>query len=208
VNSVKRRRKTNDEGRRLPAKPSAFSRRWRVVLAPQLDLKCASDERHPLPAGEVGVRASARTQTSSGRTIPALALAPLLVLLASLALPVPARTQAGITVLDAPAPAVVFGEVILFDLSAQSTDDINAISLFLQAGQEEAFAWREVAFEPGAVVDARATVDLATAALPPFSPVAYWWEITTQGGGHLTTEPATFFYEDDRLPGSASPAVP
>jgi hypothetical protein len=40
---------------------------------------------------------------------------------------------------------------------------------------------------------------MAAAALPPFSPVQYWWELATDAGDTATTPPATFYYEDDRF---------
>ena len=110
-----------------------------------------------------------------------------------------AQAQAGITVTRTPAPSVVFGEVIVFEAGARSTDDITGVTLHLQAGQQPAFTWEAVDFERGPEVEARATVDAAAAALPPFSPVAYWWEFETGGGASLTTPPATFYYEDDRF---------
>ncbi len=107
--------------------------------------------------------------------------------------------QSGITILEGPPPSVVFGEVIVFEIDARSADEITAVTLHLQAGQQEAFAWTDVTFEPGPQVEASATVDAATAALPPFSPVDYWWELETEAGVSLTTPAETFFYEDDRF---------
>lgn len=107
--------------------------------------------------------------------------------------------QGGITVLDDAPPSIVFGEVIVFELSAHSSEAITGVTLHLQAGQEQAFSWDKVDFEIGTDIQARATVDLATAALPPFSPVDYWWEIEASDGATLTTPPATFYYEDDRF---------
>ena len=121
-------------------------------------------------------------------------------LLASQLAPRPfALAQAGITVLEAEAPSIVFGEVIVFEVAARSADEITSVTLHLQAGQQEAFSWTDVAFEPGREIEARANVDAATAALPPFSPVSYWWELETEAGASLTTPAETFFYEDDRF---------
>ena len=111
-----------------------------------------------------------------------------------------ARAQAGITITSAPAPSVVFGDVIAFEVEATSSGgDLTAASLHLQAGTQAAFAWPAVDFEPGAEVTARAVVDAAAAALPPFSQVRYWWELAASDGATLTSEPATFYYEDDRF---------
>jgi hypothetical protein len=110
-----------------------------------------------------------------------------------------AWSQAGITVTSTPAPSVVFGEVIVFEAEASSTEAITGVTLHLQAGDQPAFTWERVDFERGVEVAARATVDAATAALPPFSPVSYWWEFATAGGARLVTPPATFYYEDDRF---------
>ncbi len=107
--------------------------------------------------------------------------------------------QGGITVLDQPPPTVVFGEVIVFEIAAHSDEAITGITLHLQAGQEPAFTWQAVDFESGPDIQARATVDLAAAALPPFSPVSYWWEIEAGDGARLSTPPASFYYEDDRF---------
>lgn len=118
--------------------------------------------------------------------------------IATAALPVLAQT--GITITEEPVPSVVFGEVIVFEVAARSTAGaVTTVTLNLQPADQPAFAWRTVTFEPGASIDARATVDMAAAALPPFSPVAYWWELATDSGASATTTPATFFYEDDRF---------
>src|SRR5690349_20519793 len=54
--------------------------------------------------------------------------------------------QSGITVLAGPPPSVVFGQVIVFELSARSADEISKVTLHLQAGEQAAFDWTDVAF--------------------------------------------------------------
>jgi hypothetical protein len=112
----------------------------------------------------------------------------------------PVRAQGAITITSAPPPSIVFGQALVFEVDATSTAaDIAEVSLHLQASGQPAFAWRQVVFTPGAAVTARAAVDAAAAALPPFSPVQYWWELAASDGTRLVGEPGTFFYEDDRF---------
>lgn len=111
-----------------------------------------------------------------------------------------AQAQAIITITDVPAPTVSFGEVIVFEASARSTGaDLSGVTLHLQPAAQAAFSWHEVAFERGREITARATVTMSAAALPPFSSVAYWWEFEAEDGTRLESDPATFYYEDDRF---------
>jgi hypothetical protein len=113
--------------------------------------------------------------------------------------PAVALAQTGIQVIAAPAPEYEFGQTITFTLSAQSTTRITSAALLLDTGGTAPTAWRDVRFQPGARIDAVATFNLATNPLPPFSPIRFWWLIADSAGGHLTTEPATFIYEDNRF---------
>lgn len=140
----------------------------------------------------------ARQTSTAGRGLPSVVWA----LIAALGLwtAPPARAQSAITITSAPAPSVVFGQVLVFEAQAVSAAaDIVDVSLHLQADGQPAFTWPTVSFQPGPDVMARAAVDPSAAALPPFGPVQYWWQLATADGAQLVGEPATFFYEDDRF---------
>ncbi len=139
-------------------------------------------------------------QSWFARGLRALAAAVMAALaLGCLAPPQPMSAQAAITVTDAPAPQVVFGESVTFNLSARSSDPITGIALHLQARGEPEITWTQVTFEPGREVDASLQVNLVVTSLPPFSPVDYWWTLEDSAGNTLTTPPNTFYYEDNRF---------
>ena len=114
--------------------------------------------------------------------------------------PAVAAAQAGIQVMKAPAPVYDFGGAIAFHLTAESTAEINAVTLFINTGGLTPATWHSAPFQPAKQVETEVSFDLAVNPLPPFGPVNYWWQISDKAGQTLITDPASFNYEDNRFP--------
>ncbi len=111
----------------------------------------------------------------------------------------PTAAQGGIAVVAVPPPQYTFGEVLTFQVSARSAAPITSALVFYRPlGKERATAGK-AEFSVSQEVTAMHTLDLKARVLAPFTTVEYWWEIHDQAGASLTTQPQTFYYEDNRF---------
>ena len=129
-----------------------------------------------------------------------------ILLLAVLLFPAPSAVIAGpaafqetpITVQEA-SVTYTFGQQAVFSIQATSSADITALYLYIQSEGNERVEVTPVPAEPGSSVQATFTRDLRLFPFPPFGTVNWWWEVRDAAGHQLTTPPATFRYEDNRL---------
>lgn len=95
-----------------------------------------------------------------------------------------------------------FPEEAVFRLSAHSEAGIEAVTLHYEIKPDGVAAYDEPGFTPGdrVQVDFRLKGnDPPRSYLAPGAEIEYYWEIEDGAGRKLTTEPATFFYDDLRF---------
>ncbi len=123
-------------------------------------------------------------------------LALVLVLLAMVSSPVLA--QEGITV-TADTYEYSFSEQIVFRLMAESSSEINEITLFYRVGSATVTNSAYPEFSPARQVEAEHVWRLQRGEIPPGSDIEYSWRIQDAAGNALETELVTFTYMDDRF---------
>ena len=129
-----------------------------------------------------------------------------ILLLAVLLFPAPSAVIAGpaafqetpITVQEA-SVTYTFGQQAVFSIQATSSADITALYLYIQSAGNDRVEVTSVPVDPSPSVQATFTRDLRLFPFPPFGTVNWWWEVRDAAGHQLTTPPATFRYEDNRL---------
>ncbi len=110
-----------------------------------------------------------------------------------------ATTGSGITVVDSQV-TYSFAQQATFMLRLNSDVAITQVYLFFQATGDSQTVSRDVAFENrGGETTATLVHDLRLYPLPPFSTVAFWWQVDDATGGRLTTERQQFTYADNRF---------
>jgi len=108
------------------------------------------------------------------------------------------RAQEGITV-TTNTYEYSFAEQIVFRLMAESSSEINAITLMYRVGVEPVTNRAYPEFSPAKQVKAEYIWRLQRGQIPPGSDVEYYWQIEDAAGNALKTEPITFTYMDDRF---------
>jgi hypothetical protein len=117
----------------------------------------------------------------------------LLAMVSSLAL-----AQEGITV-TTDTYEYSFSEQIVFRLMAESSDEINEITLLYRIGDASVTNSAYPEFSPAKQVEAEYAWRLQQGEIPPGSDIEYSWRIQDAAGNALGTEPVTFTYMDDRF---------
>ena len=107
--------------------------------------------------------------------------------------------QTGIVVVATPPPQYTFGEALAFQITAQSAATIDSATFFYRTADSDRTLRSDALLAPAPLVTATYSIDLTGQPLTPFTTVEYWWEIHDTAGGQLTTEPQTFYYEDNRF---------
>lgn len=92
-----------------------------------------------------------------------------------------------------------FAEEIVFRLVAESSSEINAITLTYRIGDEPVTNRAYPEFNPAKQVEAEYIWRLQRGEIPPGSDIEYYWRIEDAAGKALETEPITFTYMDDRF---------
>ena len=108
------------------------------------------------------------------------------------------RAQEGITV-TANTYEYSFSKQVVFRLMAESSSEINAITLMYRVGVEPVTNRAYPEFSPAKQVKAEYIWRLQRGEIPPGSDVEYYWQIEDAVGNALETEPITFTYMDDRF---------
>jgi len=92
-----------------------------------------------------------------------------------------------------------FAKEIVFELVAESSREINEITLAYRVGSEPVTNRAYPEFRPGQRVEAEYVWRLQRGEIPPGSDIEYYWRIEDAAGNALETEPITFTYMDDRF---------
>ena len=106
--------------------------------------------------------------------------------------------QEGITV-TADAYEYSFSEQIVFRLMAESSSEINDITLLYRIGSAPVTNSARPEFSPAKQVGAEYIWRLQRGEIPPGSDIEYSWRIKDAVGNALETELVTFTYMDDRF---------
>jgi len=106
--------------------------------------------------------------------------------------------QEGITV-TANTNRYSFSKEIVFRLMAESSSEINAITLTYRVGDEPVTNRAYPEFNPAQKVEAEYVWRLQRGEIPPGSDIEYSWRIEDVAGNALETELITFTYMDDRF---------
>ncbi len=106
--------------------------------------------------------------------------------------------QDGITV-TADAYEYSFSEQIVFRLTAESSSEINDITLLYRIGDAPVTNSARPGFSPAKQVEAEYVWRLQRGEIPPGSDIEYSWRIKDAAGDALETELVTFTYMDDRF---------
>jgi len=91
-----------------------------------------------------------------------------------------------------------FAQRMTFHVSARSDADIKSVTVVFRAGSRPE-RQGAATFAPGKTIEAEFVQPLADSALPPFSAVTFWWELSDAAGRKLTTPPQTIEYLDNRF---------
>jgi len=92
-----------------------------------------------------------------------------------------------------------FSEQIVFRLVAESSSEINEITLIYRIGGAPVTNLAHPEFSPAKRVEAEYAWRLQRGEIPPGSDIEYSWRIQDAAGNALGTEPVTFTYMDDRF---------
>ncbi|MFQ5852556.1 MAG: hypothetical protein ACE5JU_18500, partial [Candidatus Binatia bacterium] len=106
--------------------------------------------------------------------------------------------QEGITV-TANTYEYSFSEQIVFRLTAESSSEINEITLIYRIGSAPVTNSAHPEFSPAEQVEAEYVWQLQRGEIPPGSDIEYSWRIEDAAGDALETEFITFTYMDDRF---------
>jgi len=106
--------------------------------------------------------------------------------------------QEGITVI-ANTYEYSFSEQIVFRLMAESSSEINEITLIYRIGSAPVTNSAHPEFSPAKQVEAEHVWRLQRGEIPPGSDIEYSWRIKDAAGNALETELVTFTYMDDRF---------
>jgi hypothetical protein len=110
-----------------------------------------------------------------------------------------AMAQSGIQVLENDVPEFTFGESMSFELHARLDEPIEHVTLFIQPATRPPMVLEPVSITQGRDIRAMAHLDLNLEPLPPYSHISWWWVLTDTASRVYTTEPAGFFYDDNRF---------
>lgn len=95
--------------------------------------------------------------------------------------------------------AIRYPAGVTFRFSAvSSVAPITEARLFWQAGPEDVFNVRAVAFASAPLVSLEVPLNTQFLSLPPFARITYRWQVRDEEGNMLTTENASFEYADTR----------
>ncbi len=129
----------------------------------------------------------------------------LLALLSTLAILLPAgpafAEEGEITVLDVDAESQ-FPDGVRFSVTAQSSDEIDEIRVFLKrTGETGSSSYRSVDFEPGTLVTGESILSTSGGGdyFPPGTQIRYSFEIRDKAGAVHRTPEEDFIYDDGRF---------
>jgi len=148
---------------------------------------------------EVGSREYEVGSRGYGLTLAILLLAVLLFPAPSAVIAGPAAFQETPIAVEEATVTWTFGQQAVFSIQATSSADITALYLYIQSAGNDRVEVTSVPVDPSPSVQATFTRDLRLFPFPPFGTVNWWWEVRDAAGHQLTTPPATFRYEDNRL---------
>lgn len=111
----------------------------------------------------------------------------------------PARAQGPSITVEEATVTYTFGQQATFSIRATAPADITALYLYIQSEGNERVEVVPVPAEPGPSVQATFARDLRLFPFPPFGIVTWWWEVRDAAGHQLTTPPAAFRYQDNRM---------
>jgi hypothetical protein len=92
-----------------------------------------------------------------------------------------------------------YGQVMRFRLRASNLGDVRQATLYFRPHTATDAYSVQVPFEPTAELDLSYALDLTQTRLPPFSSVAYWWELERADGAMLRVPERTLSYVDDQF---------
>jgi len=136
-----------------------------------------------------------------------LVLLAALLAMAVVAVPVRAQEPPPIRVASSTV-TYTFGQQATFELEASAPAGVTAAYLYLQQAREKRVEVHPVSVDPRTTVRIRYEHDLHLFPFPPFGLVRWWWEVRDAEGHSLTTEPAAFYYADNRFQWKTSTAGP
>lgn len=103
----------------------------------------------------------------------------------------------GITVVDTRAE-YSFAQQMTFRVTARSDAELKSVVVVFRAGMGPERRAPGV-FKPGKEIEATHVQQLTGGALPPFSTVTFWWELSDAANRKLVTPPRTVEYVDNRF---------
>lgn len=93
-----------------------------------------------------------------------------------------------------------FAQQVTFKLEATSDADISEVYLFFRATSDEETEKKSIAISrPSPEISLEVTHDVRRYPLPPFSDIAFWWQVEDQAGHQLRTPTKHFKYTDNRF---------
>ncbi len=92
-----------------------------------------------------------------------------------------------------------YGQQMRFRLQASNLGEVAGVTLFFRPHTSAEAYGVDIPTEPGSEIDVSYALDLTQTKLPPFSSVAYWWELTRADGATFRVPERTISYVDDQF---------
>ncbi|MEZ4516929.1 MAG: peptidase MA family metallohydrolase [Chloroflexota bacterium] len=92
-----------------------------------------------------------------------------------------------------------YGQAMRFHLRASNLGEVARVTLYFRPHTSTDAYSVEIPIQPGEDIDVSYSLDLTQTKLPPFSSVAYWWELERADGATLRVPERTISYVDDQF---------
>lgn len=92
-----------------------------------------------------------------------------------------------------------YGQVMRFRLQAGNLGDVRRVTLYFRPHTAVDPYAVDIPVQPGEELDVSYALDLTQTRLPPFSTVAYWWELERADGATLRVPERSISYVDDQF---------
>lgn len=92
-----------------------------------------------------------------------------------------------------------YGQLMRFRLQTRNLGDVRRVTLYFRPHTAADAYAVDIPMQPGDELDLSYALDLTQTRMPPFSSVAYWWELERADGATLRVPERTISYVDDQF---------
>ncbi len=94
----------------------------------------------------------------------------------------------------------IYGEAVIFDVAASSTQPLTGARLTVQVANRSTLYTESVAVSPDLTITLTHSVPVSTLELPPFARLTYYWDFQDNTGREYRTSTQSLLYEDTSVP--------